>query len=115
MKISQSAAQSTLFSPPKINTIRKQSFAADLPVVLQVADLLPQLLQAGQSLRFPQLHPDQLLLETGHVGVVWERGVPLGRNQGRMEEKVRDNRGQRDPISPQRIRNALKFLHRLIS
>lgn len=46
-------------------------FGAHLPVLLQVADLLPQLLQAGQSLRLSQLHPNQLLLKTSHVGVIW--------------------------------------------
>lgn len=65
-KEKMSATLSTLFLEKK----SKAEFGADLPVVLQVADLLPQLFQAGQGLCFPQLHPDQLLLKTGHVGVV---------------------------------------------
>lgn len=63
--------------PPCRHFLEKKSkaefgaeFGADLPVVLQVVDLLPQLFQAGQGLCFSQLHPDQLLLKTGHVGVV---------------------------------------------
>lgn len=64
-----SATLSTLFRK-KLKAEFGAEFGADLPVVLQVADLLPQLFQAGQRLCFPQLHPDQLLLKTGHVGVV---------------------------------------------
>lgn len=44
---------------------------AYLPVLFQVSDLLPQLFEAGQSLRLSQLHPYQLLLKTRHVGVIW--------------------------------------------
>lgn len=44
---------------------------AHLPVLFQVSDLLPQLLQARQSLRLSQLHPYQLFLKTRHVGVIW--------------------------------------------
>lgn len=44
---------------------------AHLPVILQVSDLLSQLFQASQSLRLSQLHPNQLLLKTGHIGVIW--------------------------------------------
>lgn len=44
---------------------------AHLPVLFQVSDLLPQLFEAGQSLRLSQLHTYQLLLKTRHVGVIW--------------------------------------------
>lgn len=49
----------------------KSHVAAHLPVLFQVSDLLPQLFQAGQSFRLSQLHPNQLLLKTRHIGVIW--------------------------------------------
>lgn len=58
-------------SPTKIMCLSKSHVAAHLPVLFQVSDLLPQLFQAGQSFRLSQLHPNQLLLKTRHIGVIW--------------------------------------------
>lgn len=58
-------------SPTKIKCLSKSHVGAHLPVLFQVSDLLPQLFQAGQSFRLSQLHPNQLLLKTRHIGVIW--------------------------------------------
>lgn len=62
---------------------------AHLPVLLQVSDLLPQLFESGHSLGLPQLHPDQLLLEPRHIGVIRERRVPLRKGCNKLECSIR--------------------------
>lgn len=47
------------------------NLGAHLPVVLQISNLLSQLFQSSQRLRFSQLHPDQLFLQPRHIGVIW--------------------------------------------
>lgn len=50
---------------------------AYLPVIFQISDLLPQLFEASQSLSLSQLRCNQLLLQTRHIGVIWQWWVPL--------------------------------------
>lgn len=55
-----------------------------LPMIFQVSDLLPQLFEASQCLGLPQLHCNQLLLQTGHISVIGQRWVPLRKQDYRL-------------------------------